>query len=70
LIDDGGSAQALIARFNIDGNMDPTFGTGGSTVTAVGHSAIIYALALQPDGKIVAVGDVHVNTVAFFDWPL
>jgi hypothetical protein len=70
LIDDGGSAEALVARFNIDGNLDPTFGTGGTTVAAVGDSAIIYALALQPDGKIVAVGHVHTNTVAYFDWRL
>jgi uncharacterized delta-60 repeat protein len=67
-LQNGGGFQALIARFNVDGTLDTGFGTGGKAATAVGDSAIIYALALQSDGKIVAVGDVHTNTAAYFDW--
>ncbi|HLP12350.1 MAG TPA: T9SS type A sorting domain-containing protein [Flavobacteriales bacterium] len=45
-----------LARYNADGSLDATFGTGGKLVTAFATSSIAFALALQPDGKIVAVG--------------
>lgn len=47
----------VVARFNADGSMDTTFGTGGKTTTTFGSNATGYALAIQPDGKIVIVGD-------------
>ena len=51
----------LIARFNPDGSFDQTFGTGGIvTVTAHlgtgGHVTYFMAVAIQPDGKIIASG--------------
>ncbi|HXM23341.1 MAG TPA: hypothetical protein VN948_18945 [Terriglobales bacterium] len=48
------SPSPLVARFNTDGSLDTTFGSGGSAnLTIVGATA----LALQPDGKIlVAAG--------------
>jgi len=47
---------ALI-RLDRDGQLDPTFGTGGRVLTDfAGKSETIYAIALQPDGKIVAAG--------------
>ncbi|NOZ28312.1 MAG: hypothetical protein GXP39_09715 [Chloroflexi bacterium] len=49
--------DAILARVNPDGSLDGTFGTGGIVTTALsaGDDAI-YAIALQPDGKIVAAG--------------
>ena len=46
-----------VARYNSDGTIDTTFGTGGKVTTQFygGHDEI-HALALQPDGKIVAAG--------------
>jgi uncharacterized delta-60 repeat protein len=38
------------------GALDPTFGTGGTVTTAIGASSTAAALALQPDGKLVAAG--------------
>ena len=39
------------------GLLDPTFGSGGIATTAIGsHGAQAAAVAVQPDGKIVAVG--------------
>ncbi|MBV9211689.1 MAG: calcium-binding protein, partial [Acidobacteria bacterium] len=39
------------------GNLDRTFGTDGKAITPIGTSADRgYALALQPDGKIVLAG--------------
>jgi uncharacterized delta-60 repeat protein len=46
------------ARYLANGALDPTFGTGGKVRTDFGNNDfdIAYAAALQPDGKIVAVG--------------
>jgi uncharacterized delta-60 repeat protein len=46
-----------VGRFNSDGTVDTSFGSGGRVTTSFngGHDEI-HALALQPDGKIVAVG--------------
>lgn len=51
----GGSAagQFVLARFNPDGTLDGTFGSGGVARPAFGYA---YAVSLQGDGKIVAAG--------------
>jgi uncharacterized delta-60 repeat protein len=44
-----------LARYNADGSLDASFGVGGKVVSgAVGQA---YAVAIQPDGKIVVAGD-------------
>jgi uncharacterized delta-60 repeat protein len=43
-----------LARYLTSGKLDPKFGTGGLVTTSAGFS--IGALALQSDGKILAVG--------------
>jgi uncharacterized delta-60 repeat protein len=46
-----------LARFNPDGTVDTTFGTGGRVVDVVaGTDDLAYGVALQSDGKIVAAG--------------
>jgi len=45
-----------LARYNADGSLDTTFGTGGKVFTAIGSTGQSYAVALQSDGKIVAAG--------------
>jgi uncharacterized delta-60 repeat protein len=46
-----------VARYNPDGSLDTTFGTGGMVITAVGDfGGPGFALALQTDGKIVVGG--------------
>jgi len=45
-----------------DGDLDPTFGTGGQVMTDFNHSTdIAFAVALQPDGKYVVVGTTYTN---------
>jgi uncharacterized delta-60 repeat protein len=40
------------------GTLDTTFGTGGIVTTpVVGFTNLIHAIAIQPDGKIIAVGE-------------
>lgn len=53
------SFQFALARFNPNGSLDSGFGSGGSVETAFFPgfaSGFVQALLLQPDGKIVAVG--------------
>ena len=57
-----------LARYEVDGDLDPLFGSGGVVTTQVGTAgAIPYSIAIQPDGKIVAAGfsnDGTTNNVA------
>ncbi|MBA8889886.1 putative delta-60 repeat protein [Dokdonella fugitiva] len=52
------SAFFATAALAHDGDLDPTFGTGGYTIIDFGATAIAYGLALAPDGKIVLGGTV------------
>lgn len=47
-----------LARYLTTGQLDSTFGTGGRVTTNFGSNAVAFigALALQSDGKIIAVG--------------
>jgi uncharacterized delta-60 repeat protein len=47
-----------LARYNSDGSLDTTFGTGGKVTTSFPSPfpSAAYALALQSDGKIVVAG--------------
>lgn len=47
--------QFAVARYNLNGSLDATFGTGGKVTTQWGD--IAFAVAIQPDGKIVVAGD-------------
>ncbi len=46
-----------VIRYNTDGTLDSSFGTGGKVTTDFGSEDVAGAIAIQPDGKIVAVGD-------------
>jgi uncharacterized delta-60 repeat protein len=51
-----------VARYNPDGSLDTTFGTGGLVRTDLYGSDILNGgINLQPDGKIVAVGSVNTS---------
>ncbi|HJO81194.1 MAG TPA: delta-60 repeat domain-containing protein [SAR202 cluster bacterium] len=45
-----------VVRYNVDGNPDLTFGTGGTVITDLGGGDQCRAVAIQSDGKIVAAG--------------
>lgn len=65
------SALFAVARYNSDGTLDNSFGTGGSVTTEIGPLAdAALAVALQPDGKIVAGGIAYVGTLANSDFAL
>jgi len=54
-----------LARFNSDGSLDNTFGSGGTVVTDLGDYDEIYSVVTKPnDGKIIALGRSGDNFVA------
>ena len=49
-------ANSSLARHNSDGSLDASFGNGGTVITHFSTTDSLTAVAVQPDGKIVAVG--------------
>jgi uncharacterized delta-60 repeat protein len=60
------NVSVALLRYNLDGSLDDSFGSGGKLVTDFGGYDYGYGAALQPDGKIVMAGyafiDVSVGT--------
>jgi uncharacterized delta-60 repeat protein len=52
---------AALVRYNVDGSLDTTFSGDGRVVVKVVQLDTIHALALQPDGKIIATGLTNVS---------
>jgi len=46
----------VLARYNANGSLDPTFGIGGKVITDFGGADEAGSIVLQADGKVVAVG--------------
>ena len=61
------STVIVVERFNADGSLDQTFGTGGKASAGDGNVNIANGLALQGDGKILVVGSVNGSDTASFD---
>ena len=63
--------RPYIARFNSDGSLDTTFGSGGIVVTpfnistnpAENANGYYASVAVQPDGKIIAAGNSTTNSI-------
>jgi uncharacterized delta-60 repeat protein len=57
----------VVARYTVGGALDPTFGQGGVVRdTVVDDGSIPWAVAIQPDGKIVVGGASVVGAAARF----
>lgn len=60
---ESGSDQGValtLARYNLDGSLDPTFGTGGTVVRPLEHpmdTQVLHALAIDPGSEIIAAGE-------------
>lgn len=53
----GSNTLFALARYNPDGSLDMGFGAGGKVTTSFGSgNSVAYGVAIQSDGKIVAVG--------------
>jgi uncharacterized delta-60 repeat protein len=54
----GGIGDFALARYNPNGNLDPTFGSGGKVTTDFGSASdSASAVVVQTDGNIVAAGN-------------
>jgi len=53
-----------VARLNGDGALDTSFGTGGRVVTQVPLGTQVLTGLLQPDGRIVVIGQVSATVIA------
>ena len=52
-----------LARYNTTGSIDSTFGSGGKVNVALGGVEAAIAVAIQSDGKIVAVGSIDQDVI-------
>ena len=57
----GSNQDFVLARYNIDGSLDNTFGSSGIVITDFGFFDYCYSIAMQSDGKIVAAGQSNDN---------
>jgi uncharacterized delta-60 repeat protein len=56
----GTSDEYALARYNADGTLDGTFGTGGKvTTTGTAGTDRLYAVAAYPGGRILAAGETR-----------
>jgi len=56
---ESGIFHVALARYNSDGSLDTSFGSGGKVITNLNADIKAFAVAVQPDGKIIAVGDAE-----------
>jgi len=59
---EGPRKDFTVARYNTDGSLDNTFGSGGIVTTVIGDDSVAKSVALQPDGKIVVAGESQWDT--------
>lgn len=63
----GGSSSFALARYTPDGNLDSSFGHGGLVTTdfsrlgSDGEGSTLSAIAIDSDGRIVALGSIDVH---------
>src|SRR5215471_12013950 len=64
-----GVLDFALARYDSDGTLDASFGTGGRVTTPFdfpGSFDRVFTIVQQPDGKFVAVGSTVINPFANF----
>ncbi|MFB8794739.1 MAG: Ig-like domain-containing protein [Microcoleus sp.] len=58
--DNGGNFDFALTRYNTDGTLDTSFGTGGKVTTAIGPgNDQVNAMRIDSSGKIVVAGYAH-----------
>jgi uncharacterized delta-60 repeat protein len=60
--------QIALARYDSNGQLDPTFGSGGEVLTSLGTDAQANAVAVTPAGQIVVAGAFATSSqISFFE---
>jgi uncharacterized delta-60 repeat protein len=57
--------QFALARYNKDGSLDQSFGSGGKVLALFGPSDFATSAVLTPDGNIIVAGDELVDPTTF-----
>jgi uncharacterized delta-60 repeat protein len=58
----GSSLVFALARYNANGTLDTSFGSGGKVTTNIGSGdEVIHDVAIQADGRIVAIGSASIG---------
>jgi uncharacterized delta-60 repeat protein len=65
---DGTNSDFSLIRFNPDGSLDSSFGAGGKIILPIANDDQANSVALQPDGKIVVVGQGRASAGAEADY--
>lgn len=69
--DASGNQNFAVARYNTNGSLDNSFGTGGLSLFDAGtDSDAAWTMALQDDGKIILGGSVYNQFTTFDDYAL
>ncbi|MBV6499235.1 MAG: hypothetical protein CJBNEKGG_01686 [Prosthecobacter sp.] len=61
LVAGNSGANLALARYLVDGSLDPGFGDDGIVLTTVGSGGEARAIILQPDGKIIVAGSASIS---------
>jgi uncharacterized delta-60 repeat protein len=66
------ATRFALARYNTNGSLDRTFGSGGEVITNIrtGNDDSANGLTIQPDGKIVAAGSTYDPNKSLRDFAL
>jgi uncharacterized delta-60 repeat protein len=59
--EDGTTSDFALIRYNPDGSLDATFGTGGTLTTDISSFDVIRDVAIQNDGSIVVAGSASID---------
>jgi len=51
--------QFMVIRYNNDGTLDNSFGSGGIALNSLEGNSYIWSILIQPDGKIVSAGSTN-----------
>ncbi len=63
--------QYTLTRYNVDGTLDTTFGSGGKIITQIEHTFSSEGrLIISPNGNILITGSVNSNTNDYLDFLL
>jgi uncharacterized delta-60 repeat protein len=66
-----GPPDIAVARYNTDGSLDASFGTGGRVTTDfIGQTDVASAIVVQPDGTILVAGTANMGSATQFDFAL
>ena len=63
-------SDVALVRYNPDGSLDTSFGTGGKVITDFGSADQAYAIVIQSDGKLVIAGDMVTSNNNSYDFLL